>query len=282
MILKFHYYPHLRSNNEYTKLKEDVYFYKLESMENNEILKIENLSKIYLTKENETMAIEDFSYSLNESEFVAIVGPSGCGKTTILSILAGLVEKNTGTIKLRNNVKMGYMLQQDCLFEWRTILENCLLGLEINKNLTHPNKEKVLNLLENYGLKDFTNSYPNNLSGGMRQRVALIRTLANDPQILLLDEPFSALDYQTRLSVADDVYKIIKSENKSAIMVTHDLAEAISMADKVIVLTKRPAKIKKIYNIEFDERKSPMEIRKTQKFFDYYDLIWKDIDKNVE
>ena len=208
-------------------MKEDVYFYKLESMENKEILKIDKIKKVYHTKLSETIAIEEFSYSLNESEFIAIVGPSGCGKTTILSILAGLVDKTAGEIKIKENTKVGYMPQQDCLFEWRTILENCLLGLEISKNLNETTKNYVINLLENYGLKDFKNSYPNNLSGGMRQRVALIRTLATNPDILLLDEPFSALDYQTRLAVADDVYKIIKKENKSAIMVTHDLAEVI-------------------------------------------------------
>ena len=208
-------------------MKEDVYFYKLESMENKEILKIDKIKKVYHTKLSETIAIEEFSYSLNESEFIAIVGPSGCGKTTILSILAGLVDKTAGEIKIKENTKVGYMPQQDCLFEWRTILENCLLGLEISKNLNEITQKNVINLLENYGLKDFKNSYPNNLSGGMRQRVALIRTLATNPDILLLDEPFSALDYQTRLAVADDVYKIIKKENKSAIMVTHDLAEAI-------------------------------------------------------
>lgn len=248
----------------------------------NTLLEIKNLKKNYQTESGETKAIENFSFNLNDGEFVAIVGPSGCGKTTILSILAGLLNKSSGEIIIKDDKKLGYMLQQDCLFEWRTILDNCLLGLEIKKELSDQNTKDVIKLIEMYGLKDFINSYPNNLSGGMRQRVALIRTLANKPDILLLDEPFSALDYQTRLSVADDVYQIIKKENKSAIMVTHDLAEAISMADKVIVLTKRPAQIKRIYDIDFENRQSPMEIRKTQKFFYYYDLIWKDIDKNVE
>ena len=245
------------------------------------ILSIEHLRKNYQSKNSETVAIEDFSFDLNSGEFVAIVGPSGCGKTTILSILAGLLNKTDGNIVMQENLKIGYMLQQDALFNWRTILSNCLLGLQINNCLNEKNIENVKNVLNTYGLNDFINSYPNSLSGGMRQRVALIRTLATNPDILLLDEPFSALDYQTRLAVADDVYKIIKSEKKSAIMVTHDLAEAISMADRVIVLTKRPAHIKNIYNIEFEERLSPLEIRKTKKFFEYYDLIWKDIDKNV-
>ena len=245
------------------------------------ILSIEHLRKNYQSKNSETVAIEDFSFDLNSGEFVAIVGPSGCGKTTILSILAGLLNKTDGNIVMQENLKIGYMLQQDALFNWRTILSNCLLGLEINNCLNEKNIENVKNVLNTYGLNDFINSYPNSLSGGMRQRVALIRTLATNPDILLLDEPFSALDYQTRLAVADDVYKIIKSEKKSAIMVTHDLAEAIRMADRVIVLTKRPAHIKNIYNIEFEERLSPLEIRKTNKFFEYYDLIWKDIDFHV-
>ena len=232
------------------------------------ILSIEHLRKNYQSKNSETVAIEDFSFDLNSGEFVAIVGPSGCGKTTILSILAGLLNKTDGNIVMQENLKIGYMLQQDALFNWRTILSNCLLGLEINNCLNEKNIENVKNVLNTYGLNDFINSYPNSLSGGMRQRVALIRTLATNPDILLLDEPFSALDYQTRLAVADDVYKIIKSEKKSAIMVTHDLAEAISMADRVIVLTKRPAHIKNIYNIEFEERLSPLEIRKTNKFFE--------------
>ena len=191
------------------------------------ILSIEHLRKNYQSKNGETVAIEDFSFDLNSGEFVAIVGPSGCGKTTILSILAGLLNKTDGNIVMQENLKIGYMLQQDALFNWRTILSNCLLGLEINNCLNEKNIENVKNVLNTYGLNDFINSYPNSLSGGMRQRVALIRTLATNPDILLLDEPFSALDYQTRLAVADDVYKIIKSEKKSAIMVTHDLAEAI-------------------------------------------------------
>lgn len=192
-----------------------------------EILKISNLKKIYHTKRNETLAVDNFSFTMSDGEFVAIVGPSGCGKSTILSILCGLEDKTDGDVKFRKNTKVGYMLQQDCLFDWRTVLDNCLLGLEINHNLNKKTKEYVIKLLNTYGLKDFINSYPPDLSGGMRQRVALIRTLANNPDLLILDEPFSALDYQTRLAVSDDVYRIIKSEGKSVIMVTHDLAEGI-------------------------------------------------------
>lgn len=173
------------------------------------------------------------------------------------------------------------MLQNDSLFDFRTILENCLLGLEVKHELNEENKNYVIHLLETYGLKDFINSYPENLSGGMRQRVALIRTLATKPDILFLDEPFSALDYQSRLAVSDDVYNIIKKEKKSAIMVTHDLAEAISMSDKVIVLSERPSKIKNIYDIKLSNKSTPIENRKCKEFSEYYDMIWKDIDFHV-
>ena len=245
------------------------------------ILKIDNLKKIYHTNSNEILAVEDFSLSVNEGDFIAIVGPSGCGKSTILSILCGLDTKSDGNIILKDNISIGYMLQKDCLFEWRNILNNCLLGLEINKTLNSTSKNKVINMLETYGLKDFINSYPDNLSGGMRQRVALIRTLSTSPDILLLDEPFSALDYQSRLAISDDIYKILKKEHKTMIMVTHDIAEAISMCDKVIVLSKRPSVIKNTYEIKLDNRSTPINNRNDKKFNYYYEKIWKDIDHHV-
>ena len=247
----------------------------------NNILSIKNLRKIYQTKRGEIQAVDDFSFDLLDGEFVAIVGPSGCGKSTILSILSGLEEKSSGKIIFNDASKIGYMLQGDSLFDWRNILNNCLLGLELNNTLNEENKDYVSKLLDTYGLKDFKESYPNNLSGGMRQRVALIRTLATKPNILLLDEPFSALDYQSRLAVSDDVYNIIKKEKKSAIMVTHDIAEAISMADRVIVLSERPCHIKNIYTINLSNRSTPIENRKSKEFSEYYDLIWKDLDFHV-
>lgn len=199
------------------------------------ILKIEHLKKNYQDLIDEVTAIEDITLEVKDQEFISIVGPSGCGKSTLLSILAGLDSKSSGNLFFKNdNPKIGYMLQKDSLFPWRTILENCYLGLEINHNLNNESKKKVLKLLHTYGLGDFINKYPSSLSGGMRQRVALIRTLATDPDILLLDEPFSALDYQTRLALSDDIYHIIKQENKTAIMVTHDLAEAISLISMTI------------------------------------------------
>ena len=246
-----------------------------------DILKVKHLRKIYHTKNNEILAVDDFSLNLKQGEFVAIVGPSGCGKSTILSILCGLDKPSSGTIQTDKNLKFGYMLQGDNLFDWRTIYKNCLLGLELENKLTKENIEYVNKLLDTYGLKDFKKAYPNNLSGGMRQRVSLIRTLATKPDILFLDEPFSALDYQTRLAVSDDVYQIIKKEKKSAIMVTHDLSEAISMADRVIVMSPRPSKIKSIYEIKLTNKSTPIQNRKAKEFANYYDKIWKDIDYHV-
>lgn len=246
-----------------------------------DILKVKNLKKIYHTKNSEILAVENFSLNLKQGEFVAIVGPSGCGKSTILSILCGLDKASSGNIEIEKGLKFGYMLQGDNLFDWRTIYKNCLLGLELENKLTKENIKYVNKLLDTYGLKDFKKAYPNNLSGGMRQRVSLIRTLATKPDILFLDEPFSALDYQTRLAVSDDVYQIIKKEKKSAIMVTHDLSEAISMADRVVVLTNRPSKIKNIYEIKLTNKSTPIQNRKAKEFASYYDKIWKDIDYHV-
>ena len=253
-------------------------------MENtsNDILIINNLSKIYHTNTSEITAIKNLNLNIKEGEFVAIVGPSGCGKTTLLSILCGLEKESEGTITFpKRKAKMGYMLQNDTLFPWLNILDNTLLGLKVEKKITKESKNKVIKLLKTYGLEDFIYKYPNNLSGGMKQRVALIRTLAIEPDILLLDEPFSALDYQTRLAVSDDVWKIIKKEKKTTIMITHDIAEAISMADRVIVLTNRPAKVKKIYNIEMENKSSPTNNRNQKEFRFYYNDIWKDIDIHV-
>ena len=191
------------------------------------IISINKLSKKYHSK-GETTAIKNLTLSVKEGEYLAIVGPSGCGKSTLLSILSGIEKKSSGSIILhKDNIKFGYMLQEDCLFPWLNILDNCLLGLKINKGITKENKDYVIKLLNDYGLHDFIYSYPNSLSGGMRQRVALIRTLAIKPDILLLDEPFSALDYQTRLALSDDVYKMIKDNQKTVIMITHDIAEVI-------------------------------------------------------
>lgn len=246
------------------------------------LLEIKNLKKIYHDKSGEVLALDNISFNLKDGEFIAIVGPSGCGKSTILSILSNLETKSSGDIKFNvDNPKIGYMLQNDALFDTRTILQNTLLGLEVTKTLTEEAKTKAISLLKTYGLEEFINKYPKSLSGGMRQRVALIRTLALNPDILLLDEPFSALDYQTRLAVSDDVFKIIKKEKKSAIIVTHDLSEAISIADKVLVLSERPALVKSVYDIDLKGKSTPIENRKLDGFGKYYDLIWKDLDIHV-
>ena len=245
------------------------------------ILRVSNLTKIYHTKNSEIKALDNINFSVNEGDFISIIGPSGCGKSTILSILSGLIDKSCGNIFLKDNYSIAYMLQDDSLLPFKTILDNCLLGLKIKKKLNKENKEYVINLLKTYGLRDFMNKYPDSLSGGMRQRAALIRTLALKPDILLLDEATSALDYQSALAISDDIYKILKSEKKTLIIVTHDISQAISMSDKIIVLTKRPAKVKNIYNIELVNKSTPIENRKDINFSYYYDLIWRDLDVHI-
>ncbi|MDD4298680.1 MAG: ABC transporter ATP-binding protein [Bacilli bacterium] len=246
------------------------------------LLDVNRLNKIYHTDNGEIKAVKDFSLSLEEGSFIAIVGPSGCGKSTILSILCGIEKKSGGNITFhKDTIKIGYMLQQDTLFPWLTVLDNALLGLKVSGQLNKETTERTIKLLQTYGLGDFIDHYPSSLSGGMRQRVALIRTLAINPDILLLDEAFSSLDYQTRLEVSNDVYKIIKNEKKTTIMVTHDISEAISMANTVIVLTKRPASIKSTYKIELNEYDNSLDKRTDNKFNIYYKNIWKDLDIHV-
>lgn len=240
------------------------------------ILKVEDINKTYQAQNGEIVALKDISFDVKEGEYVSIIGPSGCGKSTLLSIIAGLEQKTSGQISI--DKKIGYMLQKDNLLEWRTILNNVLFGLEVQKAKTKENKEYVLELLKKYGLYEFKDKYPNQLSGGMRQRVALIRTLAIKPKILLLDEAFSALDYQTRLMVTNDIYQILKNEEITAIMVTHDISEAISMSDRVIVLTERPATVKEIHTIDFEmENRTPLNCRESPKFSKYFNLLWKEL-----
>ena len=253
-----------------------------------ELLKIENISKIYQAKNGEIEALKDISFTVKQGEFVSIIGPSGCGKSTLLSIIAGLEDKNHGTLYIDGeesigiSPKIGYMLQKDSLLEWRTIYKNVILGLEIRKINTPENRRYVEELLKKYHLYEFKDKYPSQLSGGMRQRVALIRTLAIKPKILLLDEAFSALDYQTRLMVTKDIYTIIKNENVTTLMVTHDISEAISMSDRIVVLTTRPATVKSIHNIEFEiEDRNPLSVRESPKFSKYFDSIWKELDVNA-
>ena len=241
------------------------------------ILEVKDICKTYQAENGEIEALRDINFDVNEGEYISIIGPSGCGKSTLLSIIAGLESKTSGEIKI--NGKIGYMLQKDNLLEWRTIYKNVLLGLEIQKTDTPENRKYVEELLKKYGLYEFKDKYPKQLSGGMRQRVALIRTLAIRPNILLLDEAFSALDYQTRLMVTEDIYKILKNENITALMVTHDISEAISMSDRVIVLSHRPATVKKIYDIDFAmENRTPLTCREKPKFSKYFNLMWKELN----
>ena len=250
----------------------------------NKLLEIRNVGLTYQTINDEITAIKNLSFSCDEKDFVSIIGPSGCGKTTILSLIAGLIKPTEGKILLngkevsKNNHSLGYMLQKDQLFPWRTIEKNIYLPLEVKKINNKENQLYAQSLLDKYGLGEFRNNYPEQLSGGMRQRAALIRTLTSKPQLLLLDEPFSALDYQTRLSVCDDVYNIIKTERKTAILVTHDISEAISMSDIIIVLTERPAKVKSIHipNISGD---SPLKRRESQDFGLWFERIWKELNQ---
>ena len=247
----------------------------------NILLEIKNLKKMYHNDQCETIAVDNVSFEVNKNEILSIVGPSGCGKSTILSILTNLEEKSDGDIIFHCNENIGYMLQNDSLFPWLTILDNCLLGLEIYGKKSKEATENVIRLLDKYGLGEFKNKYPDSLSGGMKQRVALIRTLATNPSLLLLDEPYSALDYQTRLTLSDDMYKIIKAEGKAAILITHDIAEAISMSDRVIVLSSRPATVKSVYEINLTDKRNPIHNRKCVEFNDYYEKIWRDLDVNL-
>lgn len=247
-------------------------------------LEVKNLSYSYHSLEGETLALSNISFDVKNGEFLAIVGPSGCGKSTLLSLLAGLLEPEDGDILIDgipredSAVQIGYMLQKDHLFDWRNILSNVSLGLEVQHRLGDVEKKELHEMLDTYGLSGFENAKPSELSGGMRQRAALIRTLALKPDILLLDEPFSALDYQTRLEVCDDISSIIKKSGKTAILITHDLSEAISVADRVVILTSRPGRIKGIMKMHFGEEYArPLERRNAPDFSAYFNQLWKEL-----
>ena len=253
-----------------------------------QILELKNISKKYQAKQGEVLALQNINLKVKKGEFISIIGPSGCGKSTLLSIISGLEEKSTGEIYLEGKKveklsdQIGYMLQKDCLLEWRTIFSNAIFGLEIKGKVSKESKEYVEELLKKYNLYEFKDKYPSELSGGMRQRAALIRTLATNPKILLLDEAFSALDYQTRIMVTNDIYSILRKENITAIIVTHDISEAISMSDRVVVLTKRPGTVKDIHKIDFEiEDRNPINCRESPKFSKYFNTLWKEL-KNDE
>lgn len=252
--------------------------------EDNALIRLNNISMIYNTPVSEVNALQDISFSVKDREFVSIVGSSGCGKSTILSIIAGLLTPTGGEVYYKGKpltgamCEIGYMLQHDHLFPWSTVYENVRIGLKIQKKDNNENREKVLEMLRTYGLEDFKSSYPRELSGGMRQRAALIRTLALDPDVLLLDEPFSALDYQTRIKVSDDISGIIRSRGKTAILVTHDISEAISLSDRVIILSRRPGTIKKIVDIDLGSGTDVPSKRKSPFFSKYFDTIWEELN----
>ena len=239
------------------------------------ILRFDNVTHIYHTARGEVIAAKNLTFSVDEGEFVAIIGPSGCGKTTLLSLAAGLLKPSAGMIERQGSY--GYMLQKDELFSWRTIEKNIFLPLEIRKQNTPENRERAIGLAKKYGLEDFLKSYPSQLSGGMRQRAALIRTLATDPDVLLLDEPFSALDYQTRLNVCEDVANIIRSEGKTALLITHDISEAISLADRVLVLTARPARVSHAHTLDFGDI-PPLKRREQSNFSGWFEQLWRELN----
>lgn len=262
--------------------------WRKEALETGNIIEVKDLSMKYHSLNGEICALQQIDFYVRKNEFISIVGPSGCGKSTLLSLIAGLYKPATGLVLIDGervtgtSDKVGYMLQRDYLFEWRTIIENVMVGLEVRRLVSGETRQYVTQLLETYGLWEFKDKYPRQLSGGMRQRAALIRTLAVRPEILLLDEAFAALDYQTRLAVTEDIYEIIKKENKTALLVTHDIPESISMADRVIVLSKRPATIKNIYDIRLScAKRTPICSRDTPEFKTYFNHIWKELDVHV-
>ncbi|MDO5402334.1 MAG: ABC transporter ATP-binding protein [Eubacteriales bacterium] len=246
----------------------------------NPIISLKNVSYSYHTLKGEIPALADISFQLQSGSFTSIVGPSGCGKTTLLSLISGILTPESGTVEISSekNICIGYMLQRDNLFEWRSVYKNMLLGLEIQKKCDSKHIENVNNLMDTYGLTPFKHAKPSQLSGGMRQRAALIRTLALEPEVLLLDEPFSALDYQTRLQVSDDIYQIIQEQHKTAVLVTHDISEAISMGDHVIVLSGRPATISRVFPISLTtDKRTPITSRFAPEFKDYFNEIWEEM-----
>ena len=253
------------------------------------VMKVDSIGMIFQNPGmTDLIALGEVSFDLREHEILAVVGPSGCGKTPIFNVIAGLIEPTQGSVHVQEKLvqgatgQVGYMLQKDMLLPWRTVIENVILGLEVRGVSDKVAREKAMQLIEAYGLKGFENNRPATLSGGMRQRVAFMRTLAFDPDVILLDEPFSALDFQTRILLQGEVMKIIRERGKSAILVTHDISEAITMADRVLVLSHRPSYVKKIYNIELSlSDRDPVHVRKNLDYQKYFDQIWTDLDIQI-
>jgi NitT/TauT family transport system ATP-binding protein len=256
------------------------------------VVQLSNVRQLYFSDEGEIEAIHDISLAVHEGEFVSIVGQSGCGKSTLLSIVAGLITPTSGDVRVKNipvqgpSRRTGYMLQQDTLFEWRTIFDNVMLGPEIQGLDREQSRSRAQDLLDRYGLADFKRKFPRQLSGGMRQRAALARTMCTEPEILLLDEPFSALDYQTRLAMSDEIGMILRKEGRTVIMVTHDISEAIAMSDRVVVLSARPGRIRSEHRIMFPSagktRPTPLASRDTPEFARYFQTIWQELEVHVD
>lgn len=249
-------------------------------------LTVQHIHHMYFTKESATLALEDIDLQVEEGEFISFLGPSGCGKTTLLSIIAGLITPTKGSILMegksikRDSSAIGYMLQQDYLFPWKTIEENILIGLKISKDYSAEAKEKTLSLLKAMGLDNVEKNYPRQLSGGMRQRAALVRTLSTNPLLLMLDEPFSALDYQTKLKLEDLVWSTLKDFQKTALLVTHDIGEAIAMSDRIFLLTSKPGKIAQTFHVPEElKRLTPFEARQHSSYTDLFQHIWKELDQ---
>lgn len=250
-------------------------------------LTLENVSHYYFAKSGFTKALDNISFRIKEGEFISLLGPSGCGKSTILSIIAGIIQQSTGKVLFKDQpiqdteLAIGYMLQQDYLFPWKTILDNTLLGPKIRRLEAERMNEEAIRLLNEVGLPDVIHDYPDSLSGGMRQRVALVRTLITNPKILLLDEPFSALDYQTKLKLEDLVSTLLKAYNKTAVLVTHDIGEAISMSDRILLMSKNPGSIQKVYEVPIELRNEiPFLVRRHPKYQILFDKIWDDLNQN--
>lgn len=242
------------------------------------LININNLTKIYHTPTKEVKALDNITLDIEDNKITSIIGPSGCGKSTLLSIITKSELPSEGTINNNKPLVVGYMMQSDALLPWLTVFDNATLGLRLQRKLNEKTKCYVIELLKKYDLYEFIDEYPNNLSGGMRQRLALIRTLAIKPNILLLDEPFSKLDIETRKNITDDVYKIIRELNISTILISHDIEEAINLSDKIIILTNRPGKIKAIYNLKNDDNTLPSEIKKDDFYYRLYNSIRSNID----
>ena len=237
----------------------------------NNIIEIKNLYKNYQTKKEEINVLKNINLNIKEGELISLVGESGVGKSTLLSIISGLENISSGTIKKKENIVISYMLQDNSLMPYLNVLDNCLLSLKIKKIYNKNSKKDIINLLNKYGLKDYIYSYPNELSGGQKQRVSLVRALSIKPDILLLDEPFSKLDYKTKKDISLDIKKIVKENNMTMIMVTHDIEDAVNLSDKVIVLSKKNKSIKNRYVINYDNKTNDI-------FLKYYNMIWRDLN----